>query len=191
MLADLAAVLTEHYDSLLLLMLAGACFVLAGLLGIFVWRRRDVVLGEPDVPTVVEPADTAIQSTVQPQPNYHRSDTITARIPGATPVLTPQLAAVARYLDAETTHAIEGLRVIPSPDLGPVCPTCGGPWHALCPSAPKSGPEETQVVDLCPLTTQDIQIPDDEPTPQYAATPAGDATQDLAGSLARAKERVA
>lgn len=194
MLADL---LTWIWPALPYLFAAGGCFVLAGGLWLFLARDDQAM---PHIPPVDEQATFVIPSPGPPA-NYHRP--AAARIPGATPVLTPQLAAVARHLadvDAaatETTHAIEGLRVIPSPDLGPVCPFCGGPWHAVCPSAPRSAPtEETQVVDLCPLTTQDIVVPFAEPAPAFQATfdhhPRAElGTQELSGSLKRAKEAAA
>ncbi len=187
MLADFLAAV---WPALPMFFFAGCCFVLAGVIWLFFIRRHEQAM--PHIPPVDEQATFVIPSP-SPPANYQRP-----RIPGATPELSAQLAAVARHLAdvdavaAETTHAIEGLRVIPSPDLGPVCPICGAPVHAVCPSAPKSAPtEETQVVDLCPLTTQDIEIPTFGETPEHRAIADREPTQELSGSLARAKERVA
>lgn len=207
MLADF---LTWIWPALPMFLFAGCCFVLAGGIWLFFIRRHEQVM--PQIPPVDEPATVAITTEVKPEANYRRADddtrVITPGIPGATPPLTPQLAAVARYLDdvdavamaATVVHdelvlaPIEGLRHIPSPDLGPVCPFCGAPFHAVCPSAPKNAPEQTQVVDLCPLTTQDIEI--DSSAPHFAETftrhPRAElGTQELSGSLARAKESAA
>ncbi len=224
MLADF---LTWIWPALPAFFLAGVCFVIAGVIWLVAIRRHELAMGpDPEIPPVPAAPPATIPSAPAP-PNYVRredQDThVVARIPGATPVLSPQLAAVARYLDDvdaateataavhrelgvtawETFEQIEGLRVIPS--SGPRCPTCGGPFgNCACyqksapmfatepTPSPVREPEETQEIDLCPLTTQDIRIPDDEPTPQYAATPAGDATQELSARMAkiRDKERV-
>lgn len=210
------------------LVIYGCAMFLGGLyaIGWLIVNWGGVTLGpDPVIPHVEQPTDTAIHPAVQAEPNYHRSDADThvlPMIPGATPPkvpdeppvakvadeplvadLSPQLAAVARYLGdadavldalAEPAQVIEGLRVIPSPDLGPVCPFCGGPWHANCPSAPKSAPtEETQVVDLCPLTTQDIEIPREGEAPFHDAMAAASnqSTQELSAAVRRAKERAA
>lgn len=175
MLADLVVWINTHYLSLFLLMLAGFCFALAGLIWVFIVRRREVVLGEPDVPTVVEPADTTIHSPIQPQPNYHRSGEypVVPRIPGAAPNLLPGLAAVARYLDTldRQPQPIPGLReerieqvpdeVIERVRAGLAGPTPSAPKTLSAALAQRYLPEHqpTQEIDLCPLTTQDIVIP--------------------------------
>jgi len=229
MLADLITWINGNYLTLFLVMLAGACFALAGLIGVIVFRRKDLTLGEHL--TVRFETPPPVYPPRAPKAHLAREDPDTGvvpRIPGATRELSPQLAAVARYLDAvdaEETAAltpIEGLREerideVPAEvlqrvrdglaDLGPVCPICGAPFHAVCPSAPKAEtlsavfakqylPEHqpTQEIDLCPLTTQDIVI--DAAAPHFAETftrhPRAElGTQELSGSLARAKESAA
>lgn len=176
MLADF---LTWIWPALPAFFLAGVCFVIAGVIWLVAIRRHEVA-SDPQIPPVDEQATFVIPSP-SPPPNYQRP-----RIPGATPELSPQLAAVARHLAdvdavaAETTHAIEGLRVIPSPKFATE-PT----------PSPVRAQEETQEIDLCPLTTQDIEIPTFGETPEHRAIADREPTQELSGSLARAKERVA
>lgn len=218
MLADLAAWIVTHYGSLLLMMLAGACFVAAGMLAIFIWRRRDVVLGPVDAPTFTAPEPHAPPRPPKSHAAREDADTeVIPRIPGATPEpdLVDRMIALAVQAQAQ-----------------PVCPFCGGPWHALCPSAPKERTEEevaesapigrippyiagpilrvipsaelwpeepkppvdepTQVVDLCPLTTQDLEIPTWEPpiAREVAAFRASRSeTQDLTVRLDQIKDR--
>lgn len=184
--------------------LAGLCFLLAGLIGVIVFRRRDLTVDDRDLVIgeyVVKPyiPEASIVPAMPVAPNYHRPDADThviPGIPGATPPLSPQLAAVARYLDdvdqaADETveivtafDQIEGLRVIPS--AGPVCPVCGGPWHAVCPSAPKAADE--QLVDDCPLTTQDLVIPTYGDTPVHREIADREPTQELSGRVAKILE---
>jgi hypothetical protein len=213
MLTDLAAAwINTHYLSLLLLMLAGACFVLAGMLCIFVVRHRDVVLGDDEVPTYVPPATVPI-----PLRSRHRredADThVIPSIPGAAP---PEVTKVlAEFLD-DVEEATTVLRVIEHEEeavtaellqrvrdglKGPVCPTCGGPFgNCTCYGQSKSGSEKgseaTQVIDLCPLTTLAFEIPAAEPTPVFGALfqahPHAElTTQNLTAALERAKESVA
>lgn len=182
----------------------GMILIVGGIVGLAWIFRYELGYDEPDVPPVVEPDPdrTAIISAVMPEPNYHRDDThVFARIPGATPdaAVAPQFAALSRYLEAvdqnaETTAALtpivglreERIEEVPDEVLQRV-------RDGL---APKSAPEETQVVDLCPLTTQDIEVPFAEPAPVFQATfgehPRAElGTQELSGSLARAKEQAA
>lgn len=207
MLADL---LDAIWPALPWLFAAGGCFILAGAIWWAAIARhnatldataddRDIVLGEYAVRPYIPPAPIVPAQTVEP--NYHRPDADThviPGIPGATPPLSPQLRAVARYLDGraadetveivtawEAAEPVEGLRVIPS--TGPVCPICGAPFHAVCPSAPKSS-EQTQVVDLCPLTTQDIEVPTYGHTPVHRAIADREPTREMSGTVARALE---
>lgn len=188
----------------------GMILIVGGIVGLAWIFRYELGYDEPEIPPVVDPDRTAIISAVRPEPNYHRSDDDThvfARIPGATP--TP----AADISDEQLAAVVDGLRHLPSgPELvrfldaldadvrvldaaGPVCPTCGGPFGACACYGQKSAPMdsgETQVVDLCPLTTQDLpKIPDVEP-PLFAETftrhPRAElGTQELSGSVARAK----
>lgn len=175
MLADLAIWINTHYLTLLMLMFAGACFVLAGAIWWIAIRRLEMTMGDPVIPVVVEPADTAIHSPIQPQPNYHRSGEypVVPRIPGAAPNLLPGLAAVARYLDTldRQPQPIPGLReerieqvpdeVIERVRAGLAGPTPSAPKTLSAALAQRYLPEHqpTQEIDLCPLTTQDIVIP--------------------------------
>jgi hypothetical protein len=192
--------------------------VLGGLIAIayLIATWGGVTLG-PDsvIPPVVEPA--AVPAARPPKSHAAREDDDTHVIPGIPGALPPETVAVQRFVEAvdeatvvlaeavqpplqmlvtawETFEQIEGLRIIPS--SGPVCPTCGGPF-GNCQCYSKSAPMdsgETQVVDLCPLTTQDIEI--DSSAPHFAETftrhPRAElGTQELSGSLARAKESAA
>lgn len=113
------------------------------------------------------------------------------------PKTTPVDHLARRPYVALQGETIPGLRVIPSAELwpaaGPVCPTCGGPFGNCQCYSQKSAPEETQVVDLCPLTTQDIVVPSEGEAPFHdaMARESNQSTRDLSGSLARAKERAA
>lgn len=120
------------------LVLGGLVLILGGG-GALAWMFRDA-LGyyEPEIPPVIQPAleQTYIHPVQPVAANYRRPDSDTGvvpRIPGATP------------------------------EAGPVCPFCGGPWHALCPSAPKERSDETVEI---PTATE----PQPSPlAPQFAA----------------------
>lgn len=191
------------------LFLLGLALIAGGVFGL-AWIFRDQLgYDEPEIPPVIEPDPdrTVILSAVRPAPNYHRDDTqVIPGIPGALPprhaptIATLSAASPDQWVAQEdwinaidsaadateaVTQAIPGLRVIPS--------------AALWPEEQKSAPEETdatQVVDLCPLTTQDIEVPAFEP-PIAAATAEfrsrRSETQDLTVRLAeiRAKESAA
>jgi hypothetical protein len=208
MLTDLAAAwINTHYLTLLLLMLAGACFVLAGMLCIFVVRHRDVVLGDDEVPTYVPPVPTKILLPAHSHAAREDAEVIPS-IPGATRELTDFLAdvedvtAALRVIEHEeeavTAELIQRVR---DGLKGPVCPTCGGPFgNCACYGQIKSGSEKgseaTQVIDLCPLTTLAFEIPAAEPTPVFGALfkayPHAElTTQNLTAALERAKESVA
>jgi hypothetical protein len=157
----------------------------------------------PEERTEVEPAELA--------PFLEAVDEMTVVLADATGVPRELLArpGVSAW---ETFEQIPGLRVIehgeePVTDelltrvrdglRGPVCPTCGGPFGNCSCYGQKSAPKEsdaTQVVDLCPLTTHEFEVPvaTGEP-PLFAETferhPSAElGTQELSGSLARAKE---
>jgi hypothetical protein len=176
-MTDLAA---QLWPALPLFFLAAACFVLAVLIGLFVVRRTELVLGaDPPMPPVVH-AEFTIDPDLPVAPNYHRGEyPVVPHIPGATP------------------------------QAGPVCPVCGGPWHPVCPSAPKARTEEITValapqlaalgrffsavdeaqVDAlrpdCPLTTQ--EIPPLLDAPDYDTTVRRTATRDLSALMEKVK----
>lgn len=174
--------------------LAGLCFLLAGLVGVMVFRRREVTIGpDPVIPPVRQPGPFRVPSPPAPA-NYHRPDADThviPGIPGATPPLSPQLRAVARYLDAQAADdtvpltPIAGLRE-ERIEAGPVCATCGGPFGACTCNIRAS--EQTQVVDLCPLTTQDLVIPTYGDTPVHREIADREPTQELSGPVAKILE---
>lgn len=202
------------------LFLLGLVLIAGGVFGLAWIFRYELGYDEPEIPPVVDPDRTAIISAVRPEPNYHRDDThVIPGIPGALPPRTggtytgPPLVLdesgcalvpprpfdhlARRPYVALQGETIPGLRVIPSAELwpaaGPVCPTCGGPFGACACYSQKSAPmdsEETQVVDLCPLTTQDIVVPSEGEAPFHdaMARESNQSTRDLSGSLARAKE---
>ncbi len=212
MLADFLAWINGHFLSLLLLMLAGACFLFAGLIGIIVFRRKDLTLGEHLTVRFETPEPVCPPRAVK----SHRADEETVVVPGIPGALPPRhaptiatltgadpdqwvaqqdwIAAIDTAADATdaVTQAIEGLRVIPSAELwpaaGPTCVTCGGPFGACACYGQKSAPEETQVVDLCPLTTQDIEIPTFGETPEHRAIADREPTQELSRKVAKILE---
>jgi hypothetical protein len=114
----------------------GLLLIGGGLLALAWMFRGPLGYYEPEIPAVIQPPTeaTLIHPTQQVAPNYRRPDSdtgVVAYIPGATrPAVQEQQQA------------------------GPACPICGGPWHALCPSAPKERTEETvalpAVAELAP-----------------------------------------
>ncbi len=196
MLADLAA---QLWPALPLMALAGLCFILAGALWLFVIRRHELMLGDADVPTYVEPATVPI--VLPPTAHLAREDADTHVIvtPGA--VALERWASNVEEFGVVLTEALEGLRVIPSsdpppddddfvhdeiiigPKLGPVCNVCGGPFGG-CTCHIKSAPRND-----CPLTTDEIRIPTSGETPAYTATVARAETQDLTVRLDQILER--
>jgi hypothetical protein len=201
MLADLAALTVEHYNSLLLIMLAGACFALAGMLAIFIWRRRDVVMGEPDVPTYVPPTPTRILLP----PRHRREDADTRAIPyipGATRVLAEFLDDVEdvttalRVIEHDEPVTAELLQRVRDGLTGPACPTC--PFgNCTCYGQKNSDMGfDYPPSDECPLTTGEIEIPTEGESPLFRQTfvryPHAElTTQNLTAALERAKESVA
>lgn len=194
MWTDLAA---QLWPTLPLFFLAACCFVLGGFIWLVAIRRHDLSLGpDPVLPPVVHVDHPLADERAD-------ADThVVAYIPGATPAesaltdrrIPPYMLAdpppdddyvcdeiiIGPKLRQETGPSVEDLdrlaaRLCAAPDLGPVCPFCGGPWHAQCPSAPKRA-------DDCPLTTDEIRIPTDETVPLYAATVRGE-TFDLTEKL--------
>lgn len=120
----------------------GVAEVIGGLIAIvyLIVTWGGVTLGpDPEIPPVDPPAAPVIRSP-SPPANYRRPDSDTGvvpRIPGATP------------------------------EAGPVCPFCGGPWHALCPSAPKERSDET--VEMWMATEPEPSPVKPALAPQYAA----------------------
>lgn len=118
------------------LVLAGLALILGGS-GVLVWMfRGQLGYYEPEIPPVVQPPieDTFILPAQPVEPNYHRPDSdtgVVARIPGATP------------------------------QAGPVCPVCGGPFGNCECYSQKSSTEETVVLPVVP--------PVAELAPQFAA----------------------
>jgi hypothetical protein len=182
------------------LFLLGLLLIAGGVFGLAWIFRYELGYDEPEIPPVIQPDPdrTAIISAVRPAPNYHRDDDtqVIPGIPGALPpgrVFNVPAGTVDRFIASldqaavatdAVTQAIPGLRVIPS--------------AALWPEEPKSAPkesDETQVVDLCPLTTQDIEVPPAVPTPFFDAAveyrSSRHETQDLTVRLDQIKERVA
>jgi hypothetical protein len=103
----------------------GLLLIGVGLLALVWMYRGRLGYYEPEIPAVIQPpTDATLIHPAEPiAPNYHRSGEcpVVARIPGATP------------------------------EAGPVCPVCGAPFHAVCPSVPKERTEETEAaVDLAP-----------------------------------------
>lgn len=194
---------------------AGGVFILIGGLGIWLYRR--------DVAPTPLPHKLAAPPVVRfaPPPRHARPDEDTHVIPSipgamrpqvvqevqevqeqhqAGPVLSPQLRAVARMLDAVDRSADETVVLTPIAGLreerieaGPGCPTCGGPFGACTCYGQKSAPtsEATQVVDLCPLTTQDIEVRTDETMPIHADIADREPTQELSKTVAKILEATA
>jgi hypothetical protein len=104
----------QLWPALPLFFLSGCCLLLGGVIWLFVVRRTELVLGaDPPMPPVVH-AEFTIDPDLPVAPNFHRGEyPVVPHIPGATP------------------------------QAGPVCPVCGGPFHPVCPSAPKGRNEET------------------------------------------------
>lgn len=107
-----------------------------------------------------------------PAPNYHRADAVTQVI-GRIP---PYLSRLEGHTEEIALPQAEGpsldeLDRLAAEHRAPVCPICGGGWHPVCPS---------KAADDCPLTTDEIRVPDDAPTPVYVK--AG-GTVDLAEKL--------
>lgn len=184
MWTDLAA---QLWPALPLFFLAACCFVLGGFIWLVAIRRHDALGPLPaklaDPPARID-ADTAVIPRI---PGASLEESALGRIPPymlADPppdddyvcdeiIIGPKLREVTGPTVAELDALAARLRA--APDLGPVCPFCGGPWHAQCPSAPKRA-------DDCPLTTDEIRIPTDETVPLYAATVRGE-TFDLTEKL--------
>lgn len=191
MLADFLAYV---WPALPMFFFAGLCFVLAGTIWLVAIRRHEVALGpDPVIPPVHQPGPFRVPSPPAPA-NYHRPDADThviPGIPGATRPLSPQLRAVARYLDAQAADdtvpltPIAGLRE-ERIEAGPVCATCGGPFGACTCNIRAS--EQTQVVDLCPLTTQDLVIPTYGDTPVHREIADREPTQELSKTVAKILE---
>lgn len=196
MLADLFVWINTHYISVLLLMLAGACFVLAGMLGIFIWRRRDVVLGEPDAPTWTEPT---VATPLPPKAHYRRDDD-TQVIPGIPGALPPETVAVERFIDAvdEATVAIAAMTGVPTEMLAPPGVSA---WEAfeqieglrVIPSTVHTEPIPVAPPDDCALTTDELEIPTEGVAPIAAEVSAfrnrRQETQDLTVRLDQILER--
>jgi hypothetical protein len=195
----------------------GVALVVGGLAAIvyMIATWGGVTLGpDPVMPAVEQPT---VPIPRPPKAHLRIEDAETRAIPGipgaTPPVVEEFIAAVDEATRAlaeaaqppaqmlatawETFEQIPGLRVIPS--AGPVCPTCGGPFGNCQCYSQKSAPkeEQTQVVDLCPLTTQDIVIPDEAEAPvaEQVAEHRNRhrETQELSGHMAaiEARERVA
>lgn len=192
MWTDLAA---QLWPALPLFFFAGACFVVAGTIWWVAIRRHNALVDTPTIPVVVH-RDYPL--AVDTHPRHLRDDNDTCVI-GRVPPYLPALAdpppddddyvhdeiIIGPKLRQETGPSVEDLdrlaaRLRTTPDLGPVCPFCGGPWHAQCPSAPKSAPE-------CPLTTDEIRIPTTGDTPEFEAQRRGD-TCELSAKLAKARD---
>lgn len=125
------------------LVIAGIILILGGSSALLWMYRAELGYYEPEreIPPVVQPA--VEQTYIHPQravaANYRRPDSDTGvvpRIPGATP------------------------------EAGPVCPFCGGPWHALCPSAPKERSDETVEI---PFATEPVPSPVKPLAPEFVA----------------------
>jgi hypothetical protein len=179
----------------------GFGMVLGGVIAI-VWlivTWGGVTLGpDPVLPPVVEPVTAPIPRPPKSHAAREDDDThVIPMIPGATPpredIADEQLVAglrqlpcgpeLARFLDDVDADIRATIAV------GPICGTCGRP-AGKCQCAPT---EETQVVDLCPLTTQDIVVPFAEPTPEFDTTVQRADTQELSAHMEkiRRRERVA
>lgn len=192
------------------LVIYGAGMVVGGVIAIvyLIATWGGVTLGpDPVIPPVAAPDTVVLPRPPKSHAAREDDDThvIVARIPGATPELTPQLAAVARYLDDveavteattavhhelgvtawETFERVEGLRVIPS--SGPTCPTCGGPFGACACYGQKSAPKPD------PLdVTQDIVVPFAEPPIAEAVAEHRNRqreTQELSAHMAKIQDR--
>lgn len=136
--------LAAIWPALPMFFFAGLCFVLAGGIWLVAIRRHELAMGpDPVVPSVAE--TTFVIPSPPAPPNYHRPDADTGvvpRIPGAT--RQPGSTGI------ETDQVEQA--------AGPVCPVCGGPFHPVCPSAPKERTDEITVA-----------LPAVALAPQYAA----------------------
>jgi hypothetical protein len=177
-------------------LVVGALFALAYLVA--TWPGLGPEAGEPE--------DTPLHPAQDVQPNYARDDSDThviPHIPGATPADTMAAAALERFLNAVDAAAEEAAVVCDETGLTPI----DGLREERIEDVPTEAiervrtglapAEETQPVDLCPLTTQDIAVPADVSLPLAAEAAAHrnrrQETQDLTVNLAEilGRERVA
>lgn len=175
-----------NFDLVWFFFWAGFVLIVAGAALIVVTRDQIVIGPDPQIPAVVEPAAVVLP---RPPKAHAAPDAPTARIPGSTPV--PH--AVPQPVDP-----LVGLRELPSgPELRRFLDSVDAAIRAADEVTEKissdEGSVETQVVDLCPLTTQDIQVPEGVRVPAWENTVrlSNQSTQELSAAVERAKERAA
>jgi hypothetical protein len=198
MLADLAAWISTHYLSLLFGMLSVASLALACMCAIFIWRRRDLVLGVEDVPTYVPPPPTRILLPAHSHAAREDADTrplLWGRTRDGPTLVIPSIPGATREL-SEFVDAVEDvtavLRVIEHDE--PVTDALLERVRNGLKDGSDKGSDATQVIDLCPLTTLEFEIVESAPLfretfTRYPHTEL--TTQNLTAALERAKESVA
>ena len=181
MLTDLAA---QLWPALPLFFLAGCCFVLGGFIWLVAIRRTDVALGPLPAKLADPPARIDADTAVIPRIPGVAESALARRIP---PYLAQgwqhETVTALRTVTGPTAEETERLaaRLCAPLDIGPVCPTCGGPW-GNCTCATTTAQAE------CPLTTDEIPdvtiaIPNPHYGEAYTALYAQPATQDLTEKL--------
>ena len=149
MLADLAAWTIRFAP---FAALAGMCFVLAGCIWIAVFRRTRPLprkLAEPPAPH---------RPLLPPKSHAAREDSDTGVIPqvGGPVGKMPVIGETGCALVLPPRPGIPGA----TPQAAPVCPVCGGPWHAVCPSKERTeGVAESALVRIPPYAPTWPQFP--------------------------------
>lgn len=162
------------YNNGWFLLWTGFNLVGAGVLAIAATRAGLILGPDPQLPPVVEVEQPlAVVAYAEPRHVPLRDwDTLSG------------LGAFIADIDAVADATTAVIARIPgaTPQAGPVCPFCGAPFHAVCPSAPKERTDEEALTIVIPA------VPTLAERRKYEGRHREDGpTRNMAGSLDRAK----